>query len=160
LTNKKLRSLIDRANKPHNIFPKVAISDTIDLTCIGIDGLYTIFYLLKEKGQYVGIVHIVCYKKDIHVYIKKVNRGRGIAYNALHDHILPHQLHNRGLMFVTAISKAGKVLMEKLNARYTEYGDYALEKENFDEFPDEQWQAIADEMTEKLGLESLDDWWY
>jgi len=76
------------------------------------------------------------------------------------DHILPHQLHYRGLMYITAISCAGKALMEKFNTPYTGYPDYALVKENFKEFPETKWNSIADEMTEKLGLESLEDWWY
>jgi hypothetical protein len=160
MTNKKLRSLIFRANKPNNKFPKVAISDTIDFTCIGINGEYVIFYLLKENDKYVGIAQIICYKKDLHVYIKVPYRRHGIAYNALHDHILPHQLHQRGTMFVTAISSAGKALMEKFNTPYTGHSDYALNKENFEEFSDTRWHEIIDEMTEKLGVESSNDWWY
>ncbi|MDR3666418.1 MAG: hypothetical protein P4L35_06225 [Ignavibacteriaceae bacterium] len=160
MTNKKLSRLIDRANKPNNKFPKVAISDTIDLTCIGINGEYAIFYLLKSKGQYVGIAYYTKCKKDVHVYIKPAYRRHGIAYEALKDFILPHILRGGCWFYITAISKAGKSLMEKLPTTFTEYKDYWVDHENFQEFPESEWYCIADEMTEKLGLESMYYWWY
>lgn len=165
MKNLNLENLINRANNKDSAITTVKMSELVDYAYIAdVDPENKFFHLVKYKNKYVGIVQLIDYPKDLHIFILKDYRKRGLAYKALKEDVFPHLLHDIGRFHISAISKAGEALMGKFSSLDPNYKDYAVYDFMFRDFSDEEFHNIEVEMSRKLNISSLKEvgpyhWW-